>query len=261
MNIRSAGPVQLSYTDAGQGSSAVILLHGYGCDRSFLAAQAEFLARRQLRVISPDLRGHGQSPAPEGDYDLATLASDVKHLCDQLELKQVAVVGHSMGGVVGLHLAALTDYVTSLVLIDSFLFPPEALAQSFSPTRAQMREPTYDSTFRHLMAALAATGQGSRCPHAIDLSPRAPQHVLIAALEAQFDQTAAKAAAQVCRIPVAYIGAAASIADLDAFREHTPQLLTAKTLASGHFSPVCVPAQVNAMLADFLELAGASEQA
>ena len=54
-----------------------------------------------------------------------------------------------------------------------------------------------------------------------------------------------------CHVPVAYIGAAVSMADLIQFQSLTPYLLTAQTLGSGHFSPLFVPDQINAMLSTF----------
>ena len=78
--------------------------------------------------------------------------------------------------------------------------------------------------------------------------PKAPQHVLTSALKnhlLDYDSTPAAAG---CHIPTAYIGAAVPTADLTRFRRHTPQLVTAQTLGSGHFSPLLVPDQINTML-------------
>jgi hypothetical protein len=56
------------------------------------------------------------------------------------------------------------------------------------------------------------------------------------------------------RVPVAYIGAEVAMADLPRFRTLCPQLITAQTLGSGHFSTLEMPDQVNAMLARLLEI-------
>jgi 3-oxoadipate enol-lactonase len=55
-----------------------------------------------FRVITPDLRGFGQSPAPEGIYEMETFAQDVLNLLDTLNVKQAVIMGHSMGGYVAL---------------------------------------------------------------------------------------------------------------------------------------------------------------
>jgi 3-oxoadipate enol-lactonase len=93
-------PVKLHYSDTGQGLP-VVLLHGFPLGGSIWESQ-----RRQLnessRVIIPDLRGHGQSPAPTGVYEMEQLARDVFSLLDSLSIEQAVIMGHSMGGYVAL---------------------------------------------------------------------------------------------------------------------------------------------------------------
>jgi pimeloyl-ACP methyl ester carboxylesterase len=64
------------------------------------------LSDRGYRVIAPDLRGHGWSSKPAGDYRKATLMRDSMGVLDQLEIERVRWVGHDWGTYVGL-LAAL----------------------------------------------------------------------------------------------------------------------------------------------------------
>jgi pimeloyl-ACP methyl ester carboxylesterase len=51
-------------------------VHGWTCDRSFFAPQAEHFARRH-RVVSVDLRGHGESDKPHGAYPVAAYADEL----------------------------------------------------------------------------------------------------------------------------------------------------------------------------------------
>ncbi len=93
-------PVQLHYSEAGLGMP-VVLLHGFPLSSGIWRQQ-----QRQLsdlyRVITPDLRGHGESPAPEGTYAMADLAGDVIALLDSLGIQKAVFLGHSMGGYVTL---------------------------------------------------------------------------------------------------------------------------------------------------------------
>jgi pimeloyl-ACP methyl ester carboxylesterase len=93
-------PVKLHYSEAGRGTP-LVLLHGFPLTSAVWTKQKQQLAGR-YRVISPDLRGHGQSPAPPGTYDMDTLAGDVLALLDSLNIEQAAIMGHSMGGYVTL---------------------------------------------------------------------------------------------------------------------------------------------------------------
>lgn len=64
----------------------------------------------------------------------------------------------------------------------------------------------------------------------------------------------ASRAARACRVPIAYIAASNLMADLGQFKQLCPQLVTAQTLGAGHFSPLEVPEQVNAMLERFVQI-------
>lgn len=55
---------KLAYEDRGAGKPAFVFVHGWTCNRSFFAPQAEHFARRH-RVVSLDLRGHGESDKPQ----------------------------------------------------------------------------------------------------------------------------------------------------------------------------------------------------
>ena len=97
--------IKLVYDDWGAGKPVFVLVHGWACDRSFLLPQAEYFAW-QHRIISLDLRGHGESDKPRGDYLMSTYADDIAYVIEQLGLGKVVAVGHSMGGITVLQLAA-----------------------------------------------------------------------------------------------------------------------------------------------------------
>ena len=121
---------KLAYEDRGAGKPAFVFVHGWTCDRSFFAPQAEHFARLH-RVISVDLRGHGESDKPHGQYPIATYADDIAYVIEQLGLGKAVAVGHSMGGIAVLQLAAAhPDHVAAIVMVDPapFVFPPELRA-------------------------------------------------------------------------------------------------------------------------------------
>jgi len=93
----------LAFEDRGEGP-AVVLVHGHPFDRSMWEPQQEPLGRR-FRVITPDLRGYGQSRATIGTVTMRQLAGDVEALLDDLDIDSAAVVGLSMGGLVAMELA------------------------------------------------------------------------------------------------------------------------------------------------------------
>ena len=96
--------ITLAYEERGNGSPAFVFVHGWTCNRSFFAPQAEHFAPRH-RVVSVDLRGHGDSDKPQGAYPISAYADDLAFLIDKLSLGRVIAVGHSMGGITVLQLA------------------------------------------------------------------------------------------------------------------------------------------------------------
>lgn len=87
--------VRLYYEDRGEGEP-IVLIHGWTCNRHFFEAQANSL-RDEYRVISVDLRGHGDSEFPQDGLTMDRLATDIEELLDYLGLQSVSLVGWSMG--------------------------------------------------------------------------------------------------------------------------------------------------------------------
>jgi pimeloyl-ACP methyl ester carboxylesterase len=96
----------------------VLLLHGLGVSGSVLQPFARRLLP-ELAAIVPDLRGHGESDAPSDGYMPADYAADLTELIDAELEPPVPIVGHSLGALVGMQLAATrADLVSWLVLLD-----------------------------------------------------------------------------------------------------------------------------------------------
>jgi pyruvate dehydrogenase E2 component (dihydrolipoamide acetyltransferase) len=101
----------------GDGEKAVVFLHGFGGD----ALNWQFVLERAgsgRTAIAVDLPGPGGSTKDVGDGDPATLAASVGELLDQGGLERVHLVGHSLGGLVAILLAAARpEQVASLTLV------------------------------------------------------------------------------------------------------------------------------------------------
>ena len=109
---------KLAYEDRGAGKPAFVFVHGWTCDRSFFAPQAAHFARRH-RVVAVDLRGHGESDKPQGEYPIRAYADDIAYVIEHLGLGKAVAVGHSMGGLTVLQLAAAhADCVAAIVMVD-----------------------------------------------------------------------------------------------------------------------------------------------
>lgn len=112
--------VAIHFTDQGQGSPAIVFVHGWSCDASYWDAQVAHFAPRH-RVVAIDLAGHGASGQERKGYTMEAFGADVAAVLAQLDLKDAVLVGHSMGGAVIVEAAlAAPDRVIGLVGVDNF---------------------------------------------------------------------------------------------------------------------------------------------
>ena len=108
--------IELACTEAGSGP-AVVLLHGLLGNGNNLKPMAKALAD-DYRVLTPDLRNHGQSPHRDA-MDYPELTADLIALLDKNTIDQAALVGHSLGGKIAMATALLyPDRVSKLVSLD-----------------------------------------------------------------------------------------------------------------------------------------------
>jgi len=94
----SVNGVTIGYDDVGEGTNALVLVHGHPFDRSMWRPQIEAVGRLGWRVIVPDLRGYGESTVVPGKTPIDQFARDVAALLDQLAIRSVVIGGLSMGG-------------------------------------------------------------------------------------------------------------------------------------------------------------------
>jgi non-heme chloroperoxidase len=93
----NSGPIDLYYEDHGSGRP-VVLIHGWPLSGASWEKQIPVLLDAGFRPITYDRRGFGQSSKPTSGYDYDTLAGDLHTILTKLELRDVALVGFSMGG-------------------------------------------------------------------------------------------------------------------------------------------------------------------
>jgi 3-oxoadipate enol-lactonase len=119
----------IAYEERGDGTP-IVLLHGYCGSHHYWDEVIPELSKVG-RVITLDLRGHGESSATEGIYSMEQLAEDVLAVLDELKLSQVNLFGHSLGGYVALAFAErYPERLLTLGLVHSTSFPDSETAQA-----------------------------------------------------------------------------------------------------------------------------------
>ena len=122
---------RIAYEVRGKGDLAIVLVHGWSCDRSYFQRQLETFSDRYT-VVTLDLAGHGESTLGREDYTIALFGADVAAVVRKLDLKRVVLVGHSMGGDVVVAAARLLKgRVVGLIWLDDYkaLGPPSSDAE------------------------------------------------------------------------------------------------------------------------------------
>jgi pimeloyl-ACP methyl ester carboxylesterase len=245
--------VKLAYDDRGSGTPAFVFIHGWTCDRSFFAPQAEHFAQRH-RVISLDLRGHGESDKPQGPYPIAAYADDIAQVIDQLRLGKVVAVGHSMGGITVLQLgAAHPDKVAGIVMVDPapLVFPPEfkaGLESLVAAIEAGDQEPRRQFIQNHLFLP---TSDKKLVEQVLRVMLAAPSHVAANAMKGILGFDGPAIAAR-CKVPALHLAATPPLNPPHVMSQWLPTVVHGWTVGAGHFNMMEVPDQVNSMIEGFL---------
>jgi pimeloyl-ACP methyl ester carboxylesterase len=136
--LQTADGVRLRYCDRGEGDPPIVLVHGWkGSHRLFDASIVRL--ERSRRIVAFDLRGMGESDKPRCDYSFDELADDLSFVLRELDLRDVTLVGWSMGVTVALrHQEVGGERVGRLVLVNGPLRLTRAPDFPHAMTAAQL---------------------------------------------------------------------------------------------------------------------------
>lgn len=187
-----------STVDGPADAPVLVLANSLGATVEMWEPQLPVLAER-FRVVRFDTRGHGRSAVPDGPYTIGDLGGDVLALLDELGVPRAHFCGLSLGGMVGMWLAAhAPERIDRLVLCCTSARPgsPESWAHRAATVRAEgaeavadlvvgrwltpehaHRRPDLVARLRAMIAATPAEGYASCCAaiQDLDLTPVLPR--------------------------------------------------------------------------------------
>jgi pimeloyl-ACP methyl ester carboxylesterase len=243
----------IAYEVTGEGVPAIVLVHGWSCDRTYWKEQIDFLARHH-RVVAIDVAGHGESGVDRKAWTMQAFGGDVAAVVRQLQLERVILVGHSMGGDVIVEAARrLPGRVAGLVWVDTY--------RRLDAPRTDAEVDALMAPFRaNFVATTRSFVQGMFLPNAdralvervsLDMSS-APAPIALGAMKAalSFDREI-PAALRELRLPVVAINADDRPTDLESMRAHGVRVVTVPQ--SDHFLIMGAPERFNPVLADVVE--------
>ncbi|MFH2036433.1 MAG: alpha/beta hydrolase [Candidatus Zixiibacteriota bacterium] len=132
--VYSPDSVLIEYEVSGAGNKALVFIHCWCCDRGYFENQIKFLSPN-YKIVAIDLAGHGASGLNRDEWTVSAYAQDVATVVNKLGLKDIVLIGHSMGAMVILEAAdLLSGKVRGVIGIDNYQdfnhdLPPDQIEQ------------------------------------------------------------------------------------------------------------------------------------
>jgi pimeloyl-ACP methyl ester carboxylesterase len=252
----SADGNAIHYQVQGQGKPALIFIHGWCCDRSYWDAQLPYFAQK-YKVVAIDLAGHGESGLDRKEWTMGAFGEDVVAVVDKLNLDQVVLVGHSMGGPVILEAARrMPKRVIGLVGVDTLQnfegkLTQEQIDDWFSPLRANFVEAT-----RNFVRTMFTPNSDPALVEKIvaDMSS-APQEVGLGALEGyvDFQNNEIIQVLQEVQTPITCINSDQYPTNVEANQHYAPSYKAVIMSGAGHFNMIEDPETFNRLLEETVQ--------
>lgn len=242
--------VSIAYTVSGEGSPALVFVHGWMCDQNYWAAQAASFSTTHT-VVTIDLAGHGESGMEREGWPLMALGTDVEAVVEALDLDPVILIGHSMGGPVVLEAARLMpERVIGVVGVDALQdadhrYDPEEVA----PFLAAF-ESDFQGTCRNFAVSMFPEGADQALvEHVATNMSVGPPEIGNALMRNFVDYDAAAAfAALPAAIPIRCINSTMYATNIEANRTYHEDFDVIVMDGVGHFLMMERPEEFNAAL-------------
>jgi pimeloyl-ACP methyl ester carboxylesterase len=249
---RSADGTPISFDTTADRARALILVHGWSCDRAYWRRQVAAFAD-DYQVVTIDLAGHGASGVGRDTWTMPAFGEDVTAVARALALRDIVLVGHSMGGDVIVEAAlALGDRVAGLVWVDVYSElgapdTPEQLEAFLEPFRADF----ISATRSFVREMFPATTRSDLVEEIVaDMSSAPPAIALDALGQAVANQVRVMAVVPTLAVPVVAINADYEPTDMASLGNTGIETVIASGV--GHFLMLEDADQFNRLLADVL---------
>jgi sigma-B regulation protein RsbQ len=247
-NATAPDGIAIAYTVAGSGAPALVFIHGWMCDQTFWSEQVEAFAVDHA-VVTLDLPGHGLSGMDRDNWSLMAYGADVRAVVAHLDLHDVVLIGHSMGGPVALEAARLMpERVIAVVAVDAL----HNADVKFDPDAIQRLVAAYENdwvgTCQEFSASMFPDGADPALIERVtDAMCDGPPEIGLTLTRQFFDYELAPALAAVS-VPVRFINSAGYPTNIEVNRKYQPNFDGVVMSGVGHFLMMEQPGAFNEQL-------------
>ncbi|MET9406158.1 alpha/beta fold hydrolase [Streptomyces sp. NPDC002935] len=253
----------LHFDDAGPSAGLpVLLIHGHPFNRTLWAPQVEALVTAGHRVVTPDLRGYGDSGVDAGPVLLADFADDLVGLLDHLGIDRAVVGGVSMGGQIAMELQRRhTDRVRALVLSDTSAPAETDEGKAFrnrlaDRLLAEGMDGYADEVIGKMLADYNVMAMPDVAAHVLRMMRATDPRGAAAALRGRAERPDYRDTLAAVQSPVLIVVGAddafTPVADAEAIHGLVPHAILTVVEGAGHLPGAEQPGRFNAALLDFL---------
>jgi pimeloyl-ACP methyl ester carboxylesterase len=257
----SSDGVHIVYEVHGEGSLALVFVHGWSCDRSYWAGQLEPFSRN-FKVVAIDLAGHGDSGRGRKNWTIQLYGDDVAAVVKKLDLKRVILIGHSMGGdVIPEAALRLPGRVVGLIWVDTYKKlgagrTPEEVQAFAAKFRANFAETTRD-----FVRGMFVTNSDPALVERVALAmSSAPPSIALPSLESAFSYSREMPRTlERLHLPVIAINPDNAPTDQASLEHYGVHVIFMKGV--GHFSMMEDPQRFNGLLSTAIERLSRTQRA
>jgi len=252
-NAISKDGTPISYSVYGEGETTIAFVHGWSCDSRYWHNQVSYFAKK-YRVVTIDLAGHGHSGLGRKAYTNEAFAQDVIAVLEELDLNNVILVGHSMGGGVILKASIMEpNRIIGLIGVDTLddmgkVYPEEVKRGFYEPLEADFVKNT-----KEFVRSMFPKNANSKLVNTIanDMSS-APRESALSALLHHINLET-KELAKSTKVPLKSVNADFWPTNVEGNKELVPSYELALMKGYGHFIMLENPDLFNKLFEEMVE--------